>query len=399
MVDASNGELLWMLGYDQDVSYTGAVPPVGELRTEASDTEPRLLTKEEEFNFPIPTALTAVDKDNNGYVDTLYFGNIGGHLFKTDISGSDPLAWKTHILFKTVIVDKAASTISEIDDTLPVFTLEDKAETAGFAAGDSVMGKTSYATGYIRELYLKTITVTVTSGTFQVDEQIASRTYDPIYLAPSLTYDRCFKLWTMIGTGDRDRPRTNKTNGHFVIFKENGTYLHQVDNDVTSGDDTQYLQDLSDMWVDDTLTYTSLVDVNGWYFKFPDTAEKLFDPEPVMIPDKDFNPRLIFNTYQPPAESVKSVDNPCISPDEGTMTLYELLLGCGLNDTIGGDTQQGRIAGGGVYGGKEYILYEGTDGNVASAPGSDEQGDSNIGTRWSDLGYHGGIVFWKEKKR
>ena len=357
------------------------------------------LFEEEEFNFPIPSSLTAVDKDNNGYVDTLYFGNIGGHLFKTDISGSDPLAWKTNILFKTVIVDKGASTISAIDATLPVLTLAEKAEIAGFAVGDTVMGKTSFATGYIRGVDLRDITVNVTSGTFQVDEQIVTRTYDPIYLAPSLTYDRCFKLWAMIGTGDRDRPRTNKTSGHFVIFKENGTNLHQVDNDVTDGDDSQHLQDLSAMWVDDTLTYTSLVDVNGWYFKFPDTAEKLFDPEPVMIPDKNFNPRLIFNTYQPPAESVKLLDHPCTSPDEGTMTLYELLLGCGLNDTIGGDTQQGRIAGGGVYGGKEYILYEGTDGNVASAPGSDEQGDSNIGTRWSELGYHGGIVFWKEKKR
>lgn len=397
MVDATNGELLWMLGYDQSVSYTGAVPPAGELRTKPSDDELRLLTKEEEFNFCIPSALTAVDKDNNGYVDTLYFGNVAGHLFKTDISSSDPLSWKTYILFKTVVADEAATTITEINDT--VLTLEDKAETAGFAAGDSVMGKTSYATGYIQEIYLKTMTVVMTSGTFQVDEQIAARTYDPIYLAPTLTYDRCFKLWLMLGTGDRDRPRTNKTNGHFVLFKDNGTYLHQVDNEVTADDDSQNLQDLSDYWVDDTLTYTSLVDVNGWYFKFPDDGEKLFDPEPVVIPDKDFNPRLIFNSYQPPPESVKSLDNPCASPDEGTMTLYELLLGCGLNDTIGGDTQQGRIAGGGIYGGKEYILYEGTDGNVASAPGSDDQGKSNIGTSWSNLGYHGGIVFWKEKKR
>lgn len=397
MVDATNGEILWMLGYDQTVSYTGAVPPVGELRTKASDDELRLLTKEDEFNFSIPSALTAVDKDNNGYVDTLYFGNVGGHLFKTDLSDSDPLEWKTNILFKTVVVDKGASTITAIDDT--VLTLEAKATTAGFAAGDSIMGKTSFATAYIREVYLKTITVTVTTGTFQVDEEIVTRTYNPIYLAPTLTYDRCFKLWVTIGTGDRDRPRTNKTTGHFVLFKENDTYLHQVDNDVTAGDDTQYLQDLSSYWVDDTLTYTSLEDVNGWYFKFPDDAEKLFDPEPVVIPDKYFNPRIIFNTYQPPSVSQQSLDNPCASPDEGTMTLYELLLGCGLSDTIGGDTQQGRIAGGGIYGGKEYILYEGTDGNVASAPGSDDAGDSNIGTRWSNLGYHGGIVFWKEKKR
>jgi hypothetical protein len=398
MVDASNGELIWMLGYDQSISYTGDVPPEGELRTRATDDELKLLTKEDEFNFPIPSSLTAVDKNNDGYVDTLYFGNVGGHLFKTDVSNVNPMQWKTNILFKTEIVDKGASAITAITDNTR-FTLTAKATTAGFDVGDGVMGKTSFAIGYIREIDLKDIYVTVTSGTFQVDEEIVSRTYNPIYLPAALSFDRCYQLWAAIGTGDRDRPRTNKTGGHFVLFKDNDIYLHQLDNDVTGVDETNMLQDISAMWTDDSLTETALEDVNGWYFKFPDEGEKIFDPDIVILPDQYFNPRIIFNTYQPPPESVKSLDNPCASPDEGTMTLYELLLGCGLSDTASGEANSGRIAGGGIYGGKEYILYEGTDGKVASAPGSDELGNSNTQTRSTGLEYGGGIVFLKVKNR
>jgi hypothetical protein len=385
-----------MLGYDSTISYSTGVPPESELRTGVSDDGLKLLTKEDIFNFSIPTSLTGVDKNNDGYADTLYFGNVGGHLFKTDISNPDPLKWKTYIMFKTEIVDKGSSTISAIDDALSVITLAAKATQEGFELGDSVMGKTSYATGYIREFNLRDITVTVTSGTFQVDEEIVSRTYNPIYLPPALTYDSCFALWVNFGTGDRDRPRTNQTNGHFVMFKDNKNYLHQLDNDVTTLDETNLLKDISAMWTDDTLPQTSLTDVNGWYFKFPDDGEKIFDPEIIILPDKYFNPRILFNTYQPPAIVTKSVDNPCDAPDEGTMTFYELIIGCGLSDTIAGDTHKGRIAGGGMYGGKEFILYEGTDGNVASAPASDEEGfESHVNL----LDYTGGIVFLKVKNR
>ncbi|MCU0285481.1 MAG: PilC/PilY family type IV pilus protein, partial [Acidobacteria bacterium] len=102
MVDAGTGDLLWMLGYDSSISYTGSEPPEGILRTVTSGN--RLLTKDDVFNFPIPSALTVVDKDNNGFVDTLYVGNTGGHLFKVDTSAADPLSWKTSILFQTEIV-------------------------------------------------------------------------------------------------------------------------------------------------------------------------------------------------------------------------------------------------------------------------------------------------------
>jgi Tfp pilus tip-associated adhesin PilY1 len=407
MVDAGTGDLLWMLGYDSSISYSGEIPPEGILRTASSTSggAKRLLTKEDVFNFPIPSALTVLDKDSNGYVDTLYFGNIGGHLFKIDTSNTDPLQWKTSILYETEIVDKASATIVSIDEVdVSKLTLNINADDAGFSLGDDIVGKTSHATGYIQKRDDKLITVTISSGAFSEGEHVVSRTYDPIYLSPAVTYDKCYKSWVCFGTGDRDRPRTNPPTGHFMLFKDNGTLLHKIDNEYTTGvDETAHLQDVSSLWTGtekDTMPKTTLdTDANGWYFTFPDASEKLFDPEPLVLPDQYFNPQVYFNTYQPPSISSSTLDNPCAAPSEGSMTLYQLTIGCGLNSEITGTNHLGRIAGGGIYGGKEYIIYEGTDGQVASVPGGDSGDDSNLNTHSKSLNYAGSIVFWKEKKR
>ena len=40
----------------------------------------------------------------------------------------------------------------------------------------------------------------------------------------------------------------------------------------------------------------------GWRFTFPmsDNHEKLFDPEPLVLPNTSMVPHVYFNTYQPP---------------------------------------------------------------------------------------------------
>jgi hypothetical protein len=387
MVDAATGELLWMLGYDQDADDI-ANPNPGGLAVGPSADLRRLLTKDERFNFPIPSALTVIDSDNNGYIDTLYFGNAGGYLFKSDISGNAPLEWSTTVLFETDITDIASATITGIEGN--VLSVDNKS----FLAGYSVMGKTSYATGYVREITStsgRDLAVITTSGTFLVDETIVCRSYDPIHLPPAIIYDRCSQLWVSFGTGDRDRPRSNPEGGNFVIFKDNGTVLQKIS-------DTAHLVDITNAWLGDNMSQQQLNDMNGFWFAFPDSGEKLFDPNVLVLPDRDFNPQIYFNTYQPPPPSIKSLDNPCEAPDEGTMTIYHMELQCGDNIAIEGGSQKGRIAGGGVYGGKEYVMYEGTDGNVASAPGSDE-GESNLEAKITSLDYSGGVVFWIERRR
>lgn len=385
VLDAATGELLWMLGYDPDAEPVGGAEP-GNLSTGPSADNKRLLTKDERFNYSIPSAMTVVDSDNNGYVDTVYFGNVGGFLFKTDTSGNDPMEWSTTTLFETEITDVASATIAGIVDS--EITVDNKT----FEVGFSIMGKTSYATGFVRAIDNKTLTVNTTSGTFLEDETIVCRSYDPIYLPPAILYDRCSQLWVSFGTGDRDRPRSNPFNGNFVIFKDNGTVLQKI------GPDSINLIDVSNFWLDDQMAEQQLNDMNGFWFAFPDDGEKLFDPSILVLPDNNFNPHIYFNTYQPPPAGTTVLDNPCDAPDEGAMTIFHMAIECGDNIAIEGGSQKGRIAGGGVYGGKEYVMYEGTDGNVASAPGSDE-GESNLEAKITSLDYSGGVVFWIERRR
>jgi type IV pilus assembly protein PilY1 len=84
IVDAWTGELLWWLGYA------------------ASDdiTNDHYLKNDSNLNYPIPQSLTAIDKDNNTYLDAFYFGNLGGNLFKVDISDPQTSTWVPQILFR-----------------------------------------------------------------------------------------------------------------------------------------------------------------------------------------------------------------------------------------------------------------------------------------------------------
>ena len=79
------------------------------------------------------------------------------------------------------------------------------------------------------------------------------------------------------------------------------------------------------------------------------------------------------------------------------MKIYDIaLMGCGALESIEGSRETGRIAGGGIYAGKEYVLYKSTSGDVADVPGG-EGGQFTAET--IRLPYPGGLLFWKEKKR
>jgi len=99
-------------------------------------------------------------------------------------------------------------------------------------------------------------------------------------------------------------------------------------------------------------------------------------------------PHIYFNTYQPASESL-AVE--CNAPKEGSMIFYDLALDYCSNGSISGDRESGRIAGGGMFQGTDFILYEGT-GNVASIPPLQE-------IKPIKLIYTGGLLFYKEKKR
>ena len=128
----------------------------------------------------------------------------------------------------------------------------------------------------------------------------------------------------------------------------------------------------------------------GWQFTFPMSTnhEKLFDPEPLVLPDLKMIPHIFFNTYQP---SPERTSEDCDAPKNGLMYFYNLKCDyCGTG-TMTGDVESGRIAGGGVFQGTDYILYEGK-GEVASIPPLQD-------IKPIKLIFTGNLLFMKEKKR
>jgi hypothetical protein len=392
MVDAATGDPLWKIAYDP-VGGADDTPNAETEILEVNNDDPgKHLTRSELFNFPIPSALTVVDKDNDGYIDAIYYGNTGGHLFKTDLSNPNMEEWTTYVLYKTVPTEvPPEAVIDAIVESEQVTQITIPASDKGFAAGDGIVGKTSYATGYIVAIDNKILTVSVTSGAFQVGEIIAavSCKYDPIYLSPTVAFDTCYQMWVAFGTGDRDRPRTNlkSPGGRFIILNDDGST-------------NSTLADLSQISFggSNDLPKAELGQTRGWYMEFiQDEGEKLFDPEPIILPDEDLIPHIYFNTYRPPEMEIKNLENPCDAPDEGIMTVYDLYLSsCGTTDTIEGERFTGRIAGGGMYQGKEYVLYISKSGDVADVPGGE---GGNFSAVVKKLPYPGGIVFWLEKRR
>jgi FlaG/FlaF family flagellin (archaellin) len=397
VVDASNGNPIWKVAFTTPVGAQD-IPDTSGLLADNSTDGDKFLTTADVFNYPIPSAMLVVDKDNDGFLDNIYFGNIGGHLFKADISDVNTNNWTTQLVFEDkYIPQKGPAKIASISGN------ELTLDTKPFAVGDGIMGETSYATGYITAVDNKTYTVITTSGTFQVDEFIVSYSYDPIYLAPTAAYDTCYQLWLAFGTGDRDRPRSNFNplepyGGRFIIFRDNNT-LNFIE-DSSGGTASRTLAQFTWSGTDnETLTAPNPIptDVNGLYFDFPDAGERLFDPEPIIIPDENVIPHIYLNTYQPPPETVDAGDDPCDMPLEGVMKIYDIALkSCGTLEDIEGDRETGRIAGGGIYAGKEYVLYTSKSGDVADVPGGE---GGQFAAEPKRLPYPGGLVFWKEKKR
>ncbi|HDP95288.1 MAG TPA: hypothetical protein ENN40_08005 [Candidatus Aminicenantes bacterium] len=381
VVDASTGELLWMAGYNAS---DGAEDEETTEHLELGSTDDvRYLTKSPLFNFAIPSALTAVDINNDGLLDTIYAGNVGGHLFRIDISSPDRANWRVYPVYEHNITDLASGVIAEITEGN---VLKVGKDASSFVAGYSVVGQTSGAHGFVTAVdgAKKTITVEIHSGTFVTGETVKTRDYAPIHLQPAVAYDQCQRLWVTFGTGDRDRPRTNPTGGRYIAIQGRNTA------GVALGD----LQQLTLSGTDSTELAETTLDLaanQGWYLNFPGAKDKLFDPEPLIIPDLNGVPHIYFNTYTPPGEEVKqTVDNPCVAPQEGAMMLYDIALFCGP-DVVEGGREEGRIAGGGIYQGKEFVQYLGT-GAVGSVPPLDRVEDKR-------LPYPGGVIFIKERKR
>jgi hypothetical protein len=387
VIDASTGELVWMVGYNAG----GAEDATGTVHIDTTAVGVRNLTQKPEFNYAIPSAITPVDRDSDGFLDTIYFGNMAGHLFKADISSANSAQWKTYQLYKKEglhTAPQALTTISSIDPTDPKLITVAKA--TGFDVHRNVFGLSSKAMGRIDYVDKNILTVTTYSpSVFVTGETLVVPSYDPLFLSPAIFFDNCYNLWVAFGSGDRIRSRTNPDTGKFIALRDSTTTVSSATVQKTD----ILLSDLVPLtWTGTTMDPTNIKVENkwGWQFTFPMAwnHEKLFDPEPLVLPDLELVPHIYFNTYQPSTEETIS---DCDSPKNGLMYFYNLKMNyCGAG-TMSGDMESGRIAGGGVFQGSDYILYVGK-GDVASIPPLQD-------IKPIKLIYTGSMLFMKEKKR
>jgi type IV pilus assembly protein PilY1 len=114
------------------------------------------------MNFSIPANPTAIDINNDGYVDHVYIGDVGGQMWKFDVSASATTSWTGKRLFR--------------------------------------------------------------ADTSQANPPVAGEFYatQAIYGAPSLAQDSDMNLWVFFGTGDRNHPNNTASN-RFYGIKDNTT--------------------------------------------------------------------------------------------------------------------------------------------------------------------------------
>jgi type IV pilus assembly protein PilY1 len=120
------------------------------------------------MNFSIPAAPTAVDLNNDGYIDRVYIGDVGGQLWKFDVAPSGGAT-----LSGSLITNWTGKRL--------------------FAAASS-----------------------------QTNPPAAGEYYptQAIYFPPALAYDATGNLWIFFGTGDRYHPNNTASN-RFYGIKEN----------------------------------------------------------------------------------------------------------------------------------------------------------------------------------
>ncbi len=131
------------------------------------------------MNFSFPANPTAVDLNNDGFIDRVYIGDVGGQVWKFDVSAGATTSWTGKRLF---VADSTQPTTPPAGEYYP-------------AQG--------------------------------------------IYGAPVLALDKDLKLWLFFGTGDRNHPNNTTSPNRFYGIKEmtnmgNGATLTETDlSDVT----------------------------------------------------------------------------------------------------------------------------------------------------------------------
>lgn len=81
MFDAKNGTLLWWASSDATLKSKAA--------GDTDNTASRQATNNTNLNYSVVSKIKTIDRNNDGLVDNLYFGDLGGQVFRVDINNSN----------------------------------------------------------------------------------------------------------------------------------------------------------------------------------------------------------------------------------------------------------------------------------------------------------------------
>lgn len=317
MVDAKTGELLWYA--------SGSTP--------ATSTSPHL--KVDDMKFSVPTSPTVIDKNGDSIADTIYFGDLGGQVFRVDL---DPLGVGKTLAKRVRLLASLGQTATATAQNQRRFY--EPAEVAFYKDTNGYFATVAIGSGY-RSHPLNVVT----------NEQ----------------------FYTLF---DRDILRSN-------LLSMSDTALQSTITNASSS------TDLAELDMSLASVKQNGVDVSGkkgWYVKLPASGEKSL-AKPLI-----FNDKLVFTTYVPTLQGASNC-----SPVTGQTNQYVFCLPYGklCSTTSSGYVKQNIMSG---IGGDPQVLIT-KDGNTykpilltGTKSDKDVFNDTTVGS-----GYLQSAKKWREK--
>ncbi|USA52353.1 hypothetical protein NDN13_12800 [Acinetobacter sp. C32I] len=119
MFDANNGDLLWYA--DSNASTDDNTPPASDAGSSTTEAIPHLVNND--LKYSVVSEIKTVDRNNDGMVDHIYFGDLAGQAFRVDFARSST----KFITQSTKILDLHQTTTAKIGKSPrfylpPVFT-------------------------------------------------------------------------------------------------------------------------------------------------------------------------------------------------------------------------------------------------------------------------------------
>lgn len=251
MIDAASGQLIWRAVRSQTAS-AGYTTTSGTR----SYAHPMLVDS-------IPSDLTALDTDNDGFTDRLYVGDTGGRVWRADLPGALPSVW----------------TVTPI------------ASIGRHNAGNSTLANDRRI--FFAPDFVPVRNANNTQGTDLI----------------------------LFGTGDREDPLNLVTENSFYALRDTDLISGKAASEIITTEDNPNLPKQS-LFADVTaLTGSGLTDITkltqaGYRVRYSRTGEKHFSA-PVTLGNN-----TTFTSYVPPDAS--AAGGRMCSPTEGTSRLYSL---------------------------------------------------------------------------